>query len=94
MRITAGRVDDQEGPVTELFGKVRDQAALAGVLNSLYELHLTLLSVEYLTVISDIILDFRIWILELRNSVYFKLIERSDSTNPKSKIRNPQSKME
>ena len=57
MRITAGRVDDQEGPVTELFGKVRDQAALAGVLNSLYELHLTLLSVEYLTVISDIILD-------------------------------------
>jgi len=88
LRITAGRVDDQEGPVTELFGKVRDQAALAGVLNSLYELHLTLLSVEYLTVISDIILDFRIWILELRNSVYFKLIERSDSTNPKSAIRN------
>jgi hypothetical protein len=27
---------------------VRDQAKLAGVLNSLYELHLTLLSVEYL----------------------------------------------
>jgi hypothetical protein len=32
----------------------------------------------------NLILDFRIWILELRNSVYFKLIERSDSTNPKS----------
>jgi len=27
---------------------VRDQAALAGVLNTLYELHLSLLSVEYL----------------------------------------------
>ena len=48
MRITADRVDDQDGPVTELFGKVRDQAALAGLLNSLYELHMTLLSVEYL----------------------------------------------
>jgi hypothetical protein len=47
LRITAGRVDDPDGPVTELFGKVRDQAALAGLLNSLYELHLTLLSVEY-----------------------------------------------
>ena len=48
LRITADRVDDQDGPVTELFGKVRDQAALAGLLNSLYELHMTLLSVEYL----------------------------------------------
>lgn len=47
--ITAGRVDDQDGPVTELFGKVRDQAALAGLLNSLYELHMTLLSVEYIS---------------------------------------------
>ena len=45
--ITAGRVDDQEGPVTELFGQVRDQAALAGLLNSLYELHMTILLVEY-----------------------------------------------
>jgi hypothetical protein len=48
LRITAGRVDDQDGPVTELFGKVLDQAELAGLLNSLYELHMTLLSVEYL----------------------------------------------
>ena len=39
---------DHEGPVTELVGKVRDQAELAGLLNSLYELHLTLLSAEYL----------------------------------------------
>ena len=36
----------QEEPVTELVGKVRDQAELAGLLNSLYELHLTLASVE------------------------------------------------
>ena len=47
LRITAGSLEDQ-GPVTELVGEVRDQAELAGVLNSLYELHLTLLSVEYL----------------------------------------------
>jgi hypothetical protein len=48
LRITACSPKDQEGPVTELVGKVRDQAKLAGVLNTLYELHLTLLSVEYL----------------------------------------------
>jgi hypothetical protein len=48
LRITACSPKDQEGPVTELFGQVRDQAKLAGVLNSLYELHLTLLSVEYI----------------------------------------------
>jgi len=39
----------EEGPpVTSLEGEVRDQAALAGVLNSLYELHLTVISVELL----------------------------------------------
>ena len=48
LRITACSLKDQEGPVTELVGQVRDQAKLAGVLNSLYELHLTLLSVEHL----------------------------------------------
>ena len=46
LRITACALKDHEGPVTELVGQVRDQAELAGVLNSLYELHLTLLSVE------------------------------------------------
>ena len=46
LRITSCTPKDQEGPVTELCGKVRDQAELAGLLNSLYELHLTLLSVE------------------------------------------------
>jgi hypothetical protein len=30
------------------------------------------------------ILNFKFWILELRLSFYYKLIERSDSINPKS----------
>ena len=47
MRITASCLNDQ-GPVTALDGQLRDQAELAGVLNTLYELHLTLLSVEYI----------------------------------------------
>ena len=34
--------------VTFLQGHVRDQAELAGILNTLYELHLPLLSVQYL----------------------------------------------
>ena len=45
LRITANSLNDQ-GPATELSGQVRDQAELAGVLNTLYELHLTLLTVE------------------------------------------------
>ena len=48
LRITACSLKDQEGPVTELVGKVRDQAELSGVLETLYELHLTLVSVEML----------------------------------------------
>jgi hypothetical protein len=47
LRITTSSQGDQ-GRVTALVGQVRDQAELAGVLNTLYELHLTLLSVEYL----------------------------------------------
>ena len=47
-RITAVSIKDQEGPVTELVGKVRDQAELSGVLETLYEAHFTLLSVEML----------------------------------------------
>ena len=39
----------EEGPpVTTLEGELSDQAALAGVLNALYELHLTVLLVERL----------------------------------------------
>jgi hypothetical protein len=38
------------GPhVTTLLGELSDQAALAGVLNTLYELHLPVLSVERLS---------------------------------------------
>jgi hypothetical protein len=48
LRISACSLKDQEGPVTELVGQVRNQAKLAGVLNSPYELHMTLLSVEFL----------------------------------------------
>ena len=33
-------------PIAELCGKVRDQAELLGVLGSIYEMHLPLLSVE------------------------------------------------
>ena len=36
----------QRKPVTTLSGTVRDQAALFGVLNSLYELHLPIMKVE------------------------------------------------
>jgi len=35
--------------VTMLIGQLKDQAELSGVLNTLYELHLPLLSVELLT---------------------------------------------
>jgi hypothetical protein len=47
LRITPIKIGDQK-PVTVLEGQVCDQAELAGVLNSLYQRHLTLLSVEYL----------------------------------------------
>ncbi len=46
LRITTSSLKDQ-GPVTELVGPIRDQAELSGVF-ALYELHLTLLSVEML----------------------------------------------
>jgi hypothetical protein len=47
MYITANSRGDQR-QVATLVGLMRDQADLAGVLNTLYELHLPLLSVEYL----------------------------------------------
>ena len=47
LRITACSPSDHKGPVTELVGKVSDQAELAGLLNCLYERHLTLLLVEH-----------------------------------------------
>jgi hypothetical protein len=39
-----------DSPVTTLEGELSDQAALAGVLNSLYELHLSVLSVKCLCI--------------------------------------------
>jgi hypothetical protein len=41
-------------PETTLSGRVRDQAQLMGILNSLYELHLPLLSVSIITKGNDI----------------------------------------
>ena len=45
LRITSGNFKGQA--VTELTGQLCDQSELAGVLNSLYERHLTILLVEY-----------------------------------------------
>ena len=47
MYITLNRREDRKTLAT-LVGRLQDQAELAGVLNTLYELHLPLLSVEYL----------------------------------------------
>ncbi|MBL0714773.1 MAG: hypothetical protein JJV98_13850 [Desulfosarcina sp.] len=47
MQITT-RNDPGQLAVTTLVGKVMDQAALSGILNTLYEMHLPLLSVEHL----------------------------------------------
>jgi hypothetical protein len=47
MTITTASQGD-EGMVTTLAGRLRDQAELSGVLNTLYELHLPILSVECL----------------------------------------------
>lgn len=38
--------ESKEKVITTLIGELRDQAALSGILNSLYELHMTVLSVE------------------------------------------------
>jgi len=47
MSISSKSQGDQ-GPVTTLVGTLHDQAELAGVLNTLYEWHMTLLSVDFL----------------------------------------------
>lgn len=47
LRITTRRRKGQL-PVTTLVGEVRDQADLIGIVNSLYDLHLPLLSVQML----------------------------------------------
>ncbi|NQT82615.1 hypothetical protein HQ563_06305 [bacterium] len=45
MSITVDRSGEQK-PLTTLVGHLRDQAALSGVMNTLYELHVPVLSVE------------------------------------------------
>ena len=45
---------EHQNPETTLTGRVRDQAQLMGILNSLYELHLPLLSVSIITKGDDI----------------------------------------
>jgi hypothetical protein len=44
---------DEAVRVTTLLGELPDQASLVGVLKTLYELHLPVLSVEYLAAISS-----------------------------------------
>jgi len=45
--MTIGHLNSDAGlPVTKLCGKVQDQAELLGVLNSIYEMHLPLISLE------------------------------------------------
>ena len=48
MRITTLKREDQTY-MTTLVGRLMDQAQLSGVLNSLYELHLSILKVEVVT---------------------------------------------
>ena len=38
----------EDGPITVLVGRINDQSALSGILNSLYESHLTIISVYML----------------------------------------------
>jgi hypothetical protein len=47
MQVTATQGSDGQ-PETILVGRLTDQAALSGILNTLYELHLPVLSVEYI----------------------------------------------
>jgi hypothetical protein len=47
MKIESDR-SDPHNPVTALTGHLRDQSALSGVMNALYELHMPVLSVECL----------------------------------------------
>ena len=47
LHVTASYIDDRNRPITELVGTVRDQAELSGVMETLYELHMPILLVEY-----------------------------------------------
>ena len=45
MTITT-ETDEGQAPVTTLFGRLKDQSQLSGILNTLYEMHLTILTVH------------------------------------------------
>lgn len=47
LQISVERSEDKE-PVSVLIGQMNDQSALSGVLNTLYENHLTIISVNML----------------------------------------------
>jgi len=53
MNITT-RTRGDESVVTTLVGRMRDQAQLTGVLNTLYEMHLPILSVENVSEVSGV----------------------------------------
>ena len=46
----ATEYDECQNPITILTGQLLDQAALMGVLNALYDHHLPILSVEFLSI--------------------------------------------
>ena len=45
MTITT-ETDEGQPPVTTLAGRLKDQSQLSGILNTLYEMHLTILTVQ------------------------------------------------
>jgi len=49
-RKSSAEKENQKERITEFIGMVRDQAELSGVLETLYKLHLTLVSVEMLEI--------------------------------------------
>ncbi len=48
MHVTSSPPAEGDHALTIMQGRVHDQAELAGILGTLYELHLSLLSVQYL----------------------------------------------
>ena len=50
MQVISSQPADGDRALTIMQGRVHDQAELAGILSTLYELHLSLLSVQYLNV--------------------------------------------
>ena len=44
----SNQVPDKQSPTAEITGEVRDQTELIGVINSLYEMHMPLISVTFL----------------------------------------------